>query len=491
MSTRETHPIDELFRRKLAEAEVAPPASVWAGIEGARRSRRWLPLWFRMNGILLLIIPAAGLVTYLSWPSTAGTIHADDTSTSHTSIEIAENGLIQVGEETRGNSIGPSIHTAELITGSSGSGADQASEPRMADPATDHLVTRSNSDPGYFASRSTQQDGPTSAAIDPAIQQHKEGLYAAAAGIEDEKTRSEEPFNRSENAAPGVASDLHRSAGSGETFFIKPLQISLTPGHTDRIMENAILPPPYVLPPAEWVLSAIVGTYDVKRTWRGNDHELVKALNGTEARTSSIGLGISFGRHWHSGWGISGGLIGERSEQQFRFVDRRVDVTQEVITHIVTLNSQVFVNESDTIDHVTTTEQRYEGINQRNVFRIPIEALYHRNLGRLNYGLRAGLALEFTTEKKDHGIDLDREEGRTIVTRLSEGELRERHPAMLMVTAGVDLGYTINERWSIWANPMYMAPATALSPVGEAWSSASRFGVQFRLSHHFNLKKVR
>jgi hypothetical protein len=67
MSQREPHPIDDLFRRGLAEAEVVPPPSVWEGVQRGRRRSGWLP-WPGLNGLLLLLIPATLATAWLAWP---------------------------------------------------------------------------------------------------------------------------------------------------------------------------------------------------------------------------------------------------------------------------------------------------------------------------------------------------------------------------------------------------------------------------------------
>src|SRR5690606_6324754 len=105
----------------------------------------------------------------------------------------------------------------------------------------------------------------------------------------------------------------------------------------------------------------------------GDDEELVKALQKTEARTSTFAPGLMLERKWHSGWGFGAGIFHERSEQQFQFVDKRTLVTEEVITWLVTLDSEVFISDQDTLRSYTTTEKTYSGSNRRSITRIPVE----------------------------------------------------------------------------------------------------------------------
>jgi hypothetical protein len=472
MPTRETHPIDDLFRRKLADMEAPPPPQVWEGIMNARRERRWLPPWFRMNGLLLVLIPAAMLVTYLSWPVDNDAAGAEG-QTYH-AVPVSALGQQNV------NSAGVSSISPAMGNNESGGGPDQAG-------TTSRTPGASTSSPVAFeGERETSTAlGHTSTIPNqpPTTELTASREAVSAMSLADDRNRDEPVL-----ALP-AASDLLMDAGNAN--FLRPLPIQYTGTLTRPSIVIAEIPPPYVLPPAEWVISLVAGRYDVGRRWRGQDDALSTALNNSEARTTSHAFGMTIGRHWHSGFGITTGILAERSEQQFQFLDSRTEVSREVIPYIVTLNSQVFVSDTDTIDHYSTTEKFYEGINRRTVVRIPVEGHYIRRVGRFHYGVRAGFALEYTSAQQDHSLSLDHNEGRIGVTKLSGNDLRRRYPLMLLATSGLDLGYTLGEQWSIGLNPMYMAGAMPLSPAGEAWNSPSRLGLQFRLSHHLSPKKIR
>lgn len=63
-----TKNIDRLFQEKLKDLEISPPASVWKGIESnlhQKKSKRVLPLWFRMSGAAaILFLLALGGINY-------------------------------------------------------------------------------------------------------------------------------------------------------------------------------------------------------------------------------------------------------------------------------------------------------------------------------------------------------------------------------------------------------------------------------------------
>jgi hypothetical protein len=453
MPMRDEHPIDAHFREALAGAEVTPPPAVWAGIREARRSRRLLPPWFRLNGFLLVLLPGAALTTYLLWPAQTPGTAAGTVNTGGAGAATATTPTVPVQETTSEAAPWPDARLSVEDTSPPAGGtarSGQSSTPAAgravaptaatAPPLTTGSITV---DPGTAPSHNLQ-----AALVDPAGKPDM-GFTERTAGLE----------------------------------FLRVLHPSGTSGAAG--LKEVPQPPVFVLPAAEWRLSALVGSSDGRQRWHGLDRELTAALDRAEARTATLNLGLSLERHWMSGWGVGAGIQLERSSRDFHFVDRRTTVQQEVITWLVTLDSQVFVSSSDTIDHVTTTENSIHGINRRSVVRIPVEGHFHRGKGRLQWGLRGGLALELDLRREGPGLTLDRQEGRLTAVQLSSTTLRQRHPHMVLGMVGADLGYQLAEHWSIWATPNYMLPLTPLGPRGEAWATTNRLGLQLRLSHHF------
>jgi hypothetical protein len=208
--------------------------------------------------------------------------------------------------------------------------------------------------------------------------------------------------------------------------------------HTFAPSQRA-LPAPYVLPKGQWWLGAQAARYEVQRRWHGQDAGLVDALNATEAATTAQGFGLLVGHDRHNGWGASLGVMLERSEQGFRYVDRKVEVEQEIITYFVTLNTQVFVSDVDTVTTYLVEETTTTGPRRLSVLRIPVEVHWHRQAGRWTWGFRAGVALELT--RAEGGLSLQRNagDGRVLATELTKHELRDRHPAQFLLTVGGDL----------------------------------------------------
>ncbi len=484
MSTREEHPIDELFRRSLANTEADPPAEVWAGIQAARHRRTWWQQWFRMNGILLLLVPAAAWVTYAAWPDRntgagrdathdEGRIAVAGIAPETTSAMLVVDDAPTTSEQhihANVNSVYPeqtSIHTRESTIGnvSDKNSSDARSEESIPSvhlesttptAVVDHADERSDQPSEQRNVRRTHHGDQT---LQEGSAAHRTGLQntrASVFGLPD-------PF----------------------AYYVSPLPIGLELGSLSGEPMTVAEPSAYVLPKGDWILSLVIATSDVKRDWRGTDRPLVNALNDAEAHNTTFGFGIQAGRSYRSGFGFSAGLINERSEQQFSYTDRRTEVSQHVVNYIVTLDSEVFFSDPDTIDHVTTVEQRYQDIDRKTVYRVPLEGSYHRSAGRLYYGPRAGASLEFTHVRQKYSLVSDPDGSRIEVGSLSRPELRSRYPAVISGSIGVDLGYQLAENWSFELSPVYMAGIHPLTGTADVWAAPSRLAVQFRLHHHF------
>jgi hypothetical protein len=233
-------------------------------------------------------------------------------------------------------------------------------------------------------------------------------------------------------------------------------------------------------------LGASIGFNDVRLLWTGDDERLANALDDSEAVHSTVSPGVAFGRTWLSGWGLSTGVFLERSERYFEHTERSSTVETALLTYIVTLNTQVFVSNVDTVESVSTTERHTSGVNRRTALRIPFEASWQRRARRWSYGLRAGAAVEFTRAEHALSLDLQGQDGRLVATDLSGEAIDGRYPTALLLTAGLEVGYLFHERWSLHAGPAYMRGVTPLEDTAPVHALPERLGLQFGLVHHFD-----
>ena len=487
MSTREEHPIDEVFRRSLANAEVSPPPSVWAGIAATRRRRRW-PQWFRLNGILLLLIPAAAWITYAAWLNDDGTpaasegarapIHGPIDGLGQTSISTE---FATISDLKRSSLINDSVAPIALnAIGESRNTVIHSTKDRFANEAiTSSAIAESRSTAVHPTGKTFANDAVTIA--------HDPISYTGELSEEGTERTNDDRVNGSDRHI--VRSEMPDLGGTDATFFppapIRPAYAMLI-GAPSTVKDPEL----YVLSKADWIASLVIGPANTRREWNGNDETLTNALKQADAPTTAYGFGILAGRKYRSGFGFATGLIHERSEREFLYTARRTEVYREVIPWIVTLDTEVFVSDIDTIEHVSVKEQRYTGIDRRTVYRVPIEGFYHRTAGRIFLGLRAGASIELTQVQQRSSLTISNE-GDVVMTALDRKELRSRYPLMLCGSIGLDLGYSLAENWSLELSPLFTSGMAPLGSTAGAWAKPSRHALQLRLTHHFTKKTSR
>ncbi|MCW5899771.1 MAG: hypothetical protein KIT10_10910 [Flavobacteriales bacterium] len=244
-----------------------------------------------------------------------------------------------------------------------------------------------------------------------------------------------------------------------------------------------------MLPSKEWWIAAELALFDVGTRWRGDDGQLVEALEQSEARTSTIAPGIAFGLRWHNGFSLSLGLLQERSERSFHHVDRRMEVSHEIHHFMVTLNDQVIWSDVDTVTHTTWHERVAAGRGSQATLLLPAEAAWQKALGRTIIGVGAGLALELPIGQQGAMLDRSAGDGGLIAREVGTAEWRARQPAAMLGSASISLGRQINEHWSVHAGPRCMVALGAFGGSNEARSLNDRFGVRFGITHHFSPKR--
>lgn len=241
---------------------------------------------------------------------------------------------------------------------------------------------------------------------------------------------------------------------------------------------------PYVLPKAEWWIGVRASALNEHLTWQGDPERLVSALNDAEPNTMNWAIGLLGGRTWRSGFQVGTGLLYERSERAFSAIDRQVTVDQEVNTYYVTLNSEVFVSEVDTITTVTTTEQAVSTSQERSLLRIPLEVGWAFDVWRFQLVPKAGLALDLHLKRDGTVLNIEGSDGRLVAAQASDAVLRQRQPDLLLVTAGVELGMALNEHWSMNIGPQMMWTAAALTrSTDQPQGLPKRAGIGFGLTY--------
>lgn len=460
---REEHPIDQRFRDALLSAETQPPPSVWEGVKNGRRRRRGFVFWSRRRGLAIAtLLVALGAGAY--WltrdmrdvPSTfvdTHTIRHPGLNTS--SSTSSEKAVVEAVDPSPAPTLSTDVPTTSV--------------ERTPTNARENVVRGTKA--------TTHIDG--TARSSNAITVLGMGEKAGGSSVVFHMEKNPTPI--SPLAEPSYTAPV---LDAGTVARLAPLS-----AHWDysapALTPVAMAPSAYVLPSGEWWVAAQVGWYDVRRQWSGANATLKDALNASEAWTSTIGVGALIGRTWRSGVGLSTGVEHERSEQSFRYVDRWTRVDQEITTSVVTLDTQVFVSNADTITTTTLDERLAEGVDRRSVFRIPLEGHWSGSWRRWSYGLGLGVAAEFTKTTSSRVLVLDELDGHITSVLPQNDELRDRYPTVFLGIISADLGYLLHEHWTIWASPAYMSSLAAFGSNAEVFAQPERLGLRLRLSYTF------
>ena len=465
---QEKHPIDDRFRRVLANAEAEPPASVWAGIAAAQDKRRRGGAWYwgRYAGLALVGTALLGGMVHYATNDTGNDRPIDGmVNGTMTQAEPDVNGMarekkLAVGEEhISAEQPGPeNLENTTAVVDRPEVATTAASTARIVPKA--EIETMGTTDRSNHRNEvkglTDAMGGHSVTAVGPirtAVPSGPEG--AAGLVLAEERTDREQV---------GLLSTVFRR------------DIILEPMRVDR-------PVNYVLPRGEWWLGAQWSTYSSHSTWKGSDEALAAALDQSEGTVGTTAWGLLGGRQWRSGLGLSSGIIMDRLERTFSHVDAQSTTTEEISSYFVTLNDQVFVSNVDTIRTTTVNEDLTEGIDRRTMVRIPVLGHWTVDLRRWSLGVRAGMALELTRAEAGPGL-LRVENGTVGAGQLNATVRSDRYPDMVLALAGIDLGYRLHERWSVQAGYAGMHGVAALSEQGPVHAYPVRHGAELRLIFH-------
>ena len=482
MSHQEQHPLDERFRQVLQHAEAAPPPAVWEAVKQAQEGGKRRAAWWRWSLPALAILLLTGVTaTYfaLRSPGTA----EERARQAATSQEAVHAHLLLADTDTQ---------AAPTATGfSMAAEFSSTKDERAAVLIAPDVVHATKPAKAMSTPPALSEIG---GAVPGEVQVQGAGEVGSAAAVRGSTTKNEDLVSTvlSTTADPFV-DDLETTKGAAET------PVPITDMGVDRLLIRAPRfpfavhgtlpnsvpkPAPYLLPHGEWWLAPVVGVYSVRDRWRGEDRSLVQALEQATGTTTAWAFGLAAGRQWRSGFGLSTGLLTERTESQLYHRDTRVQVEQEITTYLVTLNTQVFISDADTVTIVTADDRSSSGLQRRTAWRVPLDLHKRWSIGRLQVGLHGGLALEWTTVQGASLVAADAEGG-LVAADPGAAEFRARNPTALLGNVGAELGWMLNERWTLWVDPVYMSGVSALARTSVAYTLPQRWGIQFGLAHHF------
>lgn len=452
---QESPMIDKLFRRALEHAEATPPADLFDRVLEARaaRHRRRALVWWRRPALLALVL-AGGAAASLLWFRPWG----------------AADLMVEV----------PTTSSVTTTTPTTNNVAETSSSP--APPKVDTTVGVATSAPNSKALPATPSldEGPKNSSASVAAAGPRVGPTASSSSSRPHFA----PIASPASATSPVDGPTQPIGPAREPHVLLTIRNVQATGPSVPAPYAASVAVPYVLPKAEWWIGVRATALNEQVTWKGEQERLVNALNAAEPATTNWALGLMGGRTWRSGLQVGTGLLYERAERAFSAIDRQVTVDQEVNTYYVTLNSEVFVSQVDTITTVSTSERRLTAAQEHALLRIPIEVGWAFDLWRFQFVPKVGLALDLHLQRKGTVLDLDGLDGGLIASRPGEAMLRERQPDLLLATAGFDLAYTLNERWSLNIGPQLMWTAAVLTrSTDQPHGLPQRAGIGFGMTY--------
>lgn len=470
---QDQHPIDSLFREALQGASSAPPPRLWNSLVQERERRRRLAAWrVRRNwGLALLLFVLVGAGAYwsvstkqLDLPATTIADASKPVVPSHDALS-GPHGIAEIQDVPAGSTTEETEPIWDLT------------ERNESVVVRDVLSSKGNDrDPGSKAKApavSTVVQKPTVTMIgSPVIEE-----VSPIGALDDPIVTS------GSSVAVGDTDPLFDLAPSDEHFSIVRMRPRAFHPAPPLVQPSCATETPYVLARGQWWISAQVGLYNVKRQWSGAPGQLTDALNGSEAWHSTVALGGMVGRSWRSGIGVDVGLSMERSEQAFHHLDRQEHTEEIINTHLVTLNTQVFVSSVDTTSVSVVDERVVDGLDQRQIVRASAEFFWHTGPRRFRLGPRVGLGVDFTKVSSVGSVAYNEVEGRLERSTLPASAMNARYPTMVLGMTGVDLDYSILEQWSIGVTPLGMFAIGTVGDRASVYSSPTRLGFRFRITH--------
>ena len=462
------NPIDDLFKG-LAEAEVAPPASVWEGIVAQQswsdrvlvslRKYWWVPLLF-------LSVTGAGIGAVLNdggknSTSAAGLSHdrpEEKSAGPATIVSIAAD-----SEDSQALATTDTENTSAIALNGKGQSVfnEDALETRTIRAAGENVVEgvetgrmggdTDNSDNSAQSTRtnhdhhSSRNDG-----------QERSGPSAS----EGEPRESESTRIRGEVAGPqpstkfGLA--VYNSKIASKRVVLPQRTVkrpSLRPGGKSNGTAGYI-------PPGDWWFGGSVAYSILSVDHDGSESGLVEALNQYEEGSHAISLEMLAGRLWRTGFFTSAGIGTESFTTRFDYTDP------------------------------SGAEQKTT--NRYSMFTIPVAMGWQKDLGRFEVGPAVGLQLELGTSRKGYTfvspLDVDSlSTGQFSIADLDDADVNRRYGSAISGSISMHLGLKMSEFFSIWARPEYASRLSTLSndPLQlNADRAGLRFGIRYIMPYN-------
>ncbi len=471
---QDRHPIDDLFRRGLEQAEATPPHRVWEGVVRARDQRRARWWYFGLAAGLLVLVGSVVAPTL-----------SEDRVTNYLSDlrgEAATRSRTITKEPTEGMSADHSSRSlsAEVAAGPS---EDVTSRALGTKGTSDH---RNNGPAASHGQADNEPAHGTRMAENPEADQDPRLVQPAIAipRVTADGTAGSGPDGR-EGPVPtaDVAGVLASGAKQGYEMELLSLRYPIHPSIAQTIPQDVRPIDAYVLPDHDlWVAvhgGLLRGDLRVPADDKALGAAWEKALSPGLVRT----VGFTLGKSYRNGRGLSVGVEFGTSDQAFDHTNQMDSTVMSIETNVAMLDTTVLVYSVDTFLTVLDQSIRGSGTYRSAFFALPVEGYWHHRMGRWQLGLRAGLAWERHIWWSGPGLERNTLEAPIGLNDARSLPADRRTFDMLTGSVTLDLGFDWNERWSLWAGPTLTRGLLALDGGGRTGRLSDRLGARFRLAY--------
>jgi hypothetical protein len=225
-----------------------------------------------------------------------------------------------------------------------------------------------------------------------------------------------------------------------------------------------------------------LGAYRTSLRAYQEDEALAVAAERALGRGSAWSLGVRLGHDWQSGVSISSGLTYMERSVPLSYEDIRDSTSLQVTTLVTVFNNAMVDLAVDSQVTVLDQSVRGSGIQRYRSVQLPVVLGWHGRFRRWGFGASTGLLWEHLVWTAGPGLVRSAPNAHVALTSASESRKERRNADLLSLTFGVDIGFHLDERMSIWAGPMVQRGLVAVGGEDAPNGMPTNLGCQFRLT---------
>ncbi|QQR88074.1 MAG: hypothetical protein IPJ76_07630 [Flavobacteriales bacterium] len=513
---KERHPIDDLFRKGLYDSEATPPADVWQRVVAQRSWGHRLLVGLQRRWAMGLV-GAALLLTPLAWYA-ASAEHGADVAQERTvtkgsagvsGSDASLNASAEVAALTAAEPVQANVaHETPVLVPNEGS-ASTASMPKATVGTTEKTKGGNESSRSATERRTANAENRSSApergtALGTASTATL-SAGAQSASANDERKVPDEAASQNEGTAnSATGTDALVANHTAEDDYVTGDMVMLRTRLSDMdreldSMKTAAKPleTPYVLPHGTWWMGVQLGWNEWNGGWSG-EGRLAEDMNASETWQNGWQVGLVGGRTWRSGLSISAGLEYARLKSRFLYTGSGTNSSDSINTMVLDTTWSVNAVAPDSSYVVYTYDiayvpvesigenVRYNATNRYALLSVPVEVAYQWNFGRFTLAPRAGAAFNWFIGRDGRTLVASTNDGSPRPVGLSDAGAADRFGLWITGSAGVDVGYAVDERTQVFLGGGY---SSLLLGGGDLHPTLGGAQLRLRLVREFGMKQ--